>query len=274
MRSVAVIVAAAGASTRYAQGGGVRSKLDEQLGDRPVLQRTCEVFAKFEYDDWNIGPLVVAGPADERSWQEFAQRHGDRLSLLGATLVRGGTTHRYETVRNALEKVPASCTHIAVHDGARPCVSHALLSRVLNAAKSHPAVIPAMRVTETVKRVDEVAGPKEVDPLGAILGTDTQGATTTRTFVRETVPREGLMLVQTPQVFEASLLREAYAQSDLASTDDAGLVERVLHGRGQRVLVVAGESGNIKLTYPEDLALARNILGLKEEKGREAHKRF
>jgi 2-C-methyl-D-erythritol 4-phosphate cytidylyltransferase len=274
MRSVAVIMAAAGASTRYAGAGGVRSKLDELLGDRPVLQRTCEIFAKYEDDEWSVGPIIVAGPFADGAWQAFVERHGDRLGLLGATLVRGGQTHRYESVRNALAKVPASCTHVAVHDAARPCLSHALLGRVLRAAKSHAAVIPAMRVSETIKRVEEVEGPSEVDPLAAILGDGP--ATTTRMLVRETVPRDGLVLVQTPQVFETGLLREAYAQSDLASTDDAGLVERVLakRGQGERVLVVAGEVGNIKLTYPEDLGLARSILGLKAETGREAHKRF
>jgi 2-C-methyl-D-erythritol 4-phosphate cytidylyltransferase len=274
MKSVAVIMAAAGASTRYAGAGGVRSKLDELLGDRPVLQRTCEVFAKYEDDEWSIGPIIVAGPHGEGAWQEFLERHGDRLALLGAVVVRGGERHRSESVRNALAKVPDGCTHVAVHDAARPCLSHALLARVLRAASKHPAVIPGMRVSETIKRVSEEQGPADADPLAAILGEGP--STTTRMLVRETVPRDGLVLVQTPQVFEAELLREAYAQADLASTDDAGLVERVLarRGAGERVLVVAGEASNIKLTYPDDLSLARNILGLREEKGREGHKRF
>jgi 2-C-methyl-D-erythritol 4-phosphate cytidylyltransferase len=71
-------------------------------------------------------------------------------------------------------------------------------------------------------------------------------------------------------VFEVSLLKRAYAQADLASTDDASLVERL----GVRVVVVEGEARNLKITHPGDLGLARAILGLKEPEGRAAHKRF
>src|SRR5215471_1099273 len=114
---IAVIIPAAGASSRYLATGGLRSKLDEDLGGKPVLQRTVELFTK--HDD--VGQIVVAGPADDASFEEFRQRHGDRLGLHGAKLVKGGVTHRYETVKAALAEVADDCTHIAVHDAARPC---------------------------------------------------------------------------------------------------------------------------------------------------------
>jgi 2-C-methyl-D-erythritol 4-phosphate cytidylyltransferase len=88
--------------------------------------------------------------------------------------------------------------------------------------------------------------------------------------VKETPDRAGLMLVQTPQVFEVGLLRRAYGQSDLSSTDDATLVERL----GERVVVVDGEARNIKITRPADIDLARAILGVKAPEGRASHKRF
>jgi 2-C-methyl-D-erythritol 4-phosphate cytidylyltransferase len=270
--TLAIILPAAGSSARYQQSGGLRSKLDEMLGDRPVLQRTCEIFSKFDDDEWNISTIIVAGPHDEESWQSFKDRHGDRLAMLGATICKGGKTLRSDTVRRALALVPSTCTHIAVHDAARPCLSHALLTRLLRAASTCPAVIPAMRVSDTIKRVQLVQAPAEADPLAAIFGEGL--ATTQQMVVQETMPRDNLVLVQTPQVFDASLLREAYADPDIASTDDAGLVEPILAKRGQRVRVVDGEASNIKLTYPEDLALARNILGLKEDGGRAAHKKF
>jgi 2-C-methyl-D-erythritol 4-phosphate cytidylyltransferase len=272
MYSLALIIPAAGSSARYQSSGGLRSKLDEMLGDRPVLQRTCEIFSKFDDDEWTIGPIVVAGPHEESAWQEFREKHADRLALLGAVLCKGGKTHRYETVQAALKHVPANCTHIAVHDAARPCLSHALLTRVLRAARKNPAVIPALRVSDTIKLTAESDAPKEHDPLAAIFG-ESSGPQK-QLHVVKTVPRDNLVLVQTPQVFEASLLREAYAQSNLTSTDDAGLVEPLLAKQGKHVVVVDGEASNIKLTYPEDLALAKNILGLKDDGGRASHKKF
>jgi 2-C-methyl-D-erythritol 4-phosphate cytidylyltransferase len=263
---VAVILPAAGASSRYLSSGGLRSKLDEDLGGKPVLQRTVELFTK--HDD--VGEIVVAGPADDAAFSEFKERHADRLGLLGAKLCKGGVTHRWETVKAALEQVGADCTHVAVHDAARPCVSMELLDRMFSAARKHGAVIPAFEVSDTVKRaVDTGETMGGDDDVAAILGETAESRKPLR-VVGETVDRRGLVLVQTPQVFEVGLLRKAYAQADLTSTDDAGLVERM----GVRVVLVEGEARNIKITHPGDLALARSIMGLKEPEGRAVHKRF
>ncbi|HBS28071.1 MAG TPA: 2-C-methyl-D-erythritol 4-phosphate cytidylyltransferase [Phycisphaerales bacterium] len=262
--NLAVIIPAAGASSRYSAGGGVRPKIDEDMGGRPVLQRTVELFNALDC----VSAIIVAGP--DEAYPEFLTRHGDKLGLLGVRVCRGGKSHRYETVKNALALVPEDCTHIAVHDAARPCASEALIERVLAAAEKHPAVIPAIEVPDTLKRVEAAAVvDKDIDPLDAILG----GAGRDRSKVRrvvETVSRERLVLVQTPQVFEAGLLRRAYEQPDLSSTDDAGLVERL----GEPVVVVEGDPRNIKITRPPDLEMARKILGVKPPEGRAVHKRF
>jgi len=271
----AVILPAAGASSRYAAGGGLRHKLDEDLGGKPVLQRTVELFTKFEPREGSIGAIIVAGPAGETDLAAFRERHGDRLGLLGATLVRGGVTHRWETVKAALAAVPADCTHIAVHDAARPCTSNELLERVFAAAVRHPAVIPAVDVPDTVKIVRDTGERDTVnDPAAAILGLSTEGPAIRE--VTSTVPRAGMVLVQTPQVFERGLLTQAYAQADLASTDDAGLVERLAtSGKVRaRVVVVEGEARNVKITLPGDLLLARHIMGFGGPAERAAHKRF
>ncbi|HYE62582.1 MAG TPA: 2-C-methyl-D-erythritol 4-phosphate cytidylyltransferase [Phycisphaerales bacterium] len=263
---IGVIIPAAGASSRYLATGGLRSKLDEDLGGKPVLQRTVELFTK--HDD--VGEIIVAGPADDAAYAEFKDRHADRLGLLGAKICKGGVMHRWETVNAALEHVTADCTHIAVHDAARPCVSMELLDRVFNAARRHNAAIPAVEASDTVKRITDtgetIGGD---DDVAAILGETAESRKPLRA-VQETVDRRSLVLVQTPQVFEAGLLRRAYAQSDLTSTDDASIVEKL----GVRVVVVDGESRNIKITRPGDLALARAILGLREPEGRPVHKRF
>lgn len=261
---LAVIIPAAGASSRYAAAGGVRSKVDEDLGGRPVLHRTVELFNTVDA----VSSIIVAGPDD--GYAEFVTRHGDKLGLLGVKVCRGGKTHRWETVKNALALVPEECTHIAVHDAARPCATPDLIERVLAAAEKHPAVVPAIDVPDTVKRVEAAAVVDEdVDPLDAILGGAGRDKSKVRRVV-ETVSRDRLVLVQTPQVFEAGLLRRAYEQPDLSSTDDAGLVERL----GEAVVAVEGDPRNIKITRPVDLETARKILGLRAPEGRAVHKRF
>lgn len=263
---IAVIIPAAGASTRF--GGPDRNKLDEDLAGRPVLQRTVELFIKRD----DVDAIIVAGPHDEAAFELFKDRHGDKLGLLGVTLCRGGKTHRWETVRAALEHAPQDCTHIAVHDGARPATPPEMLDRIFDAARAHDAVIPVVPVTDTLKRLStEAHAALEADPIDAILGDASPGdAKESLRVVEETVPRENLVAAQTPQVFAADLLRRAYAQDALESTDDAGLVERL----GAPVVVVDGDLRNLKITKPVDLRLAMAILGLKPEKGRASHKRF
>ncbi len=273
---LAVIIPAAGSSSRFrdtnaADPGaiaGARSKLDEDLGGRPVLHRAVELFTELE----PVGAIIVAGPHDPAAFEEFKRRHGDKLSILGVTVVPGGKTHRYETVGAALAHVPPDATHVLIHDGARPCTPSDLIERVLEAAALYPAVVPVVELTDTIKRLSAETREKPADPLAAILGgTDTSGgaADAIRPVV-ETVPRDGLGAVQTPQVFEAELIRRAYTQSNLDSTDDAQLVERL----GEEVVAVRGDARNIKLTHPADLTIARAILGFKPPSERPTHKKF
>ena len=274
--NLALLIPAGGSGTRYLASGALRSKLDEDLGGRPVLQRTIENFVNHA----EVGPLikaiVVAGPADAEEFAEFKTRHGDRLGLMGATLCRGGRDFRHQSVKAALDcllALPAgeSCTHIAVHDAARPCTSQDLIQRMVDAAAKHPAVIPTVDVADTIKRVelDTVGADEEDDdPLARILGAKPK-ADPPR-IVKETVPRENLVMVQTPQVFAKDLFVRAYSQKDLGSTDDAGLVERL----GQSVRIISGESSNLKITRTADLTLARAILKAPPPSQREAHKRF
>ncbi len=270
---IAVIIPAAGASRRYSQSSSgvlasnapARSKLDEDLGGRPVLHRTIELFTQLDA----VKAIIVAGPADDEAFDAFKLRHGDRLGFYGVTLVRGGLTHRYETVRNALAHVPTSCTHVAVHDAARPCASAELIARVFDAAGEHDAVIPGVPVSDTLKRVGPALKDAKIDPLASILGVESAPVSEVRP-VEATVERAGLVGVQTPQVFARELLVRAYAQENLESTDDAQLVERL----GQRVMTVAGEPGNIKITLAGDLVIARAILGFKAPAEKPAHLKF
>ena len=221
----------------------------------------------------DVTVIIVAGPHEPGAFAEFKERHGDKLGLLGVKICPGGKTHRYETVAAALKLVPESCTHVAIHDAARPCASEQLIERIFHAASEdgggHKAVIPGVDVADTLKRVSEQEVEAKADPLAAILGDDGPARKLGR-MVEQTVDRTRLVAVQTPQVFEIGLLRRAYAQKDLASTDDAQLVERL----GENVLVVPGEAGNIKITRYADIKLARAILQVKPPAQRDALKRF
>ncbi|MCA9271760.1 MAG: 2-C-methyl-D-erythritol 4-phosphate cytidylyltransferase [Phycisphaerales bacterium] len=263
--NLTVIIPAAGASTRYSASGGLRHKLEEDIAGRAVLYRSLEIFTVRD----DVKSIIVAGPHDEAAFDEFREHHGPKIGFYGAKLCRGGQTHRYESVQAALAEVDHDCTHVAIHDAARPCASQRLIDRVLEAAQSHDAVIPAIAVGDTIKRAESIDDAGAEDPLDALLG-DSGKINTSYRRVMGTVDRAGLVLVQTPQVFKRELIERAYAQNDLASTDDAGLVERL----GEPVIVVEGEARNIKITRAEDLEIARALFGPGENRDRASHKRF
>ena len=246
---VGVVIPAAGRSTRF----GLGDKISQDVGGRPMLLRSVELFARRD----DVGAIVVAAPPD--SLDEFRERWGTQLGFHGARIVAGGTVERWETVRNSLAAVPEECTHVAVHDAARPAASEELIARVFDAARVHDAVIPGDPVTSTLKRVsDETVDAEEADAVAdLILGEISESTKIKGRRVVGTVPRERLVAVQTPQVFRAELLRRAYAQPDLdGATDDAMLVERL----GAEVIVVDGDPRNVKVTTQADLALVRALL--------------
>lgn len=247
---VGVVIPAAGRSSRF----GAADKLAQDVGGRPMILRTVELFTRRD----DVSCIVVAAPPD--SLGEFRDRYGAQLGFHGARIVAGGTVERWETVRNALQAVPEDCTHIAVHDAARPAAPEEMIARVFEAARVHGAVIPGEAVTSTLKRVssDEVEAETEDAVADAILGDFADASRIKGRRVVGGVPRENVVAVQTPQVFRADILRRAYAQENLAGvTDDAALVERL----GEPVIVVEGDPRNIKVTTLADLALIRAVLG-------------
>src|ERR1043165_6604407 len=189
---LAVVVPAAGLSRRYSEGQEFpRSKLDEELGGRPVLHRAVELFTNHDA----VGLMLVAGPAEGAAMGQFRQRHADKLGLMGVTLITGGA-QRCQTVKACVEAVPAEFTHIAVHDAARPCTPPELIDRLIDASGKYAAVIPAIDVPDTLKRIGErETDDRDVDPLDAILGSAGTKATRVRQ-VAETVDRARLVAVQ------------------------------------------------------------------------------
>lgn len=150
--------------------------------------------------------------------------------------VAGGTS-RSESVRNGLAQVPTEATIVCVHDGARPFADTALFARVIAAVTAGAdAAIPGTPVADTIKQVDDASS------------------------VVHTPPRSHLVAVQTPQAFRASVLRAAHA-TGAEATDDAALVEAA----GGRVVVVAGDARNRKITDPDDLHWARAQLSQEKD---------
>jgi 2-C-methyl-D-erythritol 4-phosphate cytidylyltransferase len=148
----------------------------------------------------------------------------------GVAVAPGGAT-RSDSVRGGLGLVPDDADIVVVHDAARPLATRALFHAVISAIRDGAdAAVPALPVVDTVKRVRE-------------------------RVVVETVARDGLMVVQTPQAFRAQALRDAH-RTEQVDTDDAALVEAA----GGTVVVVAGERRNLKLTMPDDLELAQALI--------------
>lgn len=254
-RNIAVILPAAGASTRFGQG----SKVEADLGGRPVFLRAVELFVGRK----DVTQVILAVNPD--AIDTFNFRWADRLGFHGVRVVPGGKAERWQTVQRALEHLPGGVTHVAVHDAARPLTSKPLIDRVFLAAESFDAVIPGLPCAATLKRV----GPAQdapPDPMDAILGSSARPAAQR---VTQTIDRTGIVEVQTPQVFRLELLRRAYAAYDPASgsvTDDASLVEAL----GEPVYVVEGEPTNLKLTRPGDLELAGALVLQRDAAGAKA----
>ena len=225
-RKVGVVVPAAGQGRRM---GTNRNKQFFELDGTPILLRTLESFQCSP----TITTIVLAVSSEEMTTVQSLVR-GAGISKV--SVVVAGGEERQDSVWNGIEALKnQNVEYVLVHDAVRPFIDQELIERVLNAAVRFGAAVPALRVKETVKRVD---------PEG---------------IVRETVAREHLWLAQTPQAFEFQLLYRAYRQSqsdNFVGTDDASLVERL----GERVCIVEGSSDNIKITTPEDLDLARSIL--------------
>ncbi len=275
--NVSVILPAAGSGTRFVSGSpdrnaGVASKVELDLGGKPVFMHAVELFRRRR----DVGRVVLA--VSPTGLEDFRFRWGDKLGFMGVELIAGGEAERWQTVAKALEVVGDEATHVAVHDAARPLTSDALIDRVFSTASRFDAVIPACDVGSTLKCVENYDEPEEdIDPLDAILGSAGKDTVPVRR-VAQTVDRRSLVAVQTPQVFEVGLIRRAYqriasGEIDTSTiTDDAQLIEAM----GEPVYVVEGETSNLKITYPSDAELARAVIAsrMQSQAGELAKKRL
>lgn len=223
MKTIALITAAG-------KGQRMQSSIPKQylsLGGKPILAQTLQVFEECS----SIDGIYIIVPQDQmdRVQKDIVERYHFKKVF---KVVRGGKI-RQLSVWNGLKAIRSDCAIVVVHDGVRPLITRRLITQSIEVAQKNGAAVVAVLSKDTVKRA---ASGKKI----------------------QTLPREEIWLAQTPQTFQFPLLMKAYQkahQDDILGTDDAFLVERL----GHPITLVTGDYSNIKITTPEDLALAETL---------------
>ena len=211
-----------------------------ELDGTPLLILSLRRIASCE----QVTDIIVATRADNIAGLE--QRIAQEKFKQSVRVVRGGDS-RQESVAQALEQVPEETEIVLVHDAVRPFVTREQIARVIEEARKTRAAILGIPAMDTVKEVKRASLPEDV------------------ALITATIPRERVVLAQTPQAFSTRLLKEAFARAQadgVTASDEAGLVERL----GHEVHVVLGSERNIKITKPADMELARFYLERERQK--------
>ncbi|HMP79842.1 MAG TPA: 2-C-methyl-D-erythritol 4-phosphate cytidylyltransferase [Pirellulaceae bacterium] len=224
MPKFAVILAAAGQSSRFKDPHYKKPFIT--LNQKAVWLYSAEKFLNRS----DVKQLILVIAKDDQ--EDFNSRFGANRVVLDFDVVLGGA-ERCQSIENGLKHVREECDFICIHDAARPCLADEWIDRVFEVGTKTGAAILATSIDSTIKRSRD---GQRID---------------------ETVPRDGLWLAQTPQVFRRSLLLEAFAQrGNFLPTDEAQLLERC----GHPVSIVPGSPLNIKITSKGDLTLAAACL--------------
>ena len=203
-------------------GNRMNSDIPKQfilLKGKPVLMHTIEAFY---FSDFKPEIILVLNTEFRSLWTELCDHHNFKIPC---NIAQNGK-QRFHSVKNGLE-LASEHSVVAVHDGVRPIVSNELITRCFTIASKSGAVIPVITSKDSVRKREGVH--------------------------TVAMKREDILLVQTPQVFQYSLLEAAYSQSYSEEfTDDASVVEKL----GTEIIITEGDYKNIKITYAEDLQLA------------------
>jgi len=237
---VVVIIPAAGLGTRMVPASDARnkkptaSKQFSEIGGTPILIHTLRKFAASP----EVAEIYVALRANEMAGFQTRLKSDKELSGKKIELVEGGE-HRQQSVAHAIDAVRAAGDDIVlVHDAVRPFVTEEIIHDVIEAAQKYGAAIAGMPAVDTIKQVERTS----------------EGA-----VITATVPRERVVMAQTPQGFRYRVLKHAFDEATadgFLGTDEASLVER----SGHEVAVVMGSPRNIKITTPADMELAEFFL--------------
>jgi 2-C-methyl-D-erythritol 4-phosphate cytidylyltransferase len=237
MNRIAAILPAAGMGTRM---GAETPKQFLELVGTPIVIHSLRRIASCVL----VTDIIVATRTDEVARLEALIR-GEKFKQ-SVRVLRGGDS-RQESVAAALREVPKDTEIVLVHDAVRPFVTVEQIARVIEEARKCKAAILGIPAMDTVKEVKRASLPEDV---ALIIGT---------------MPRERVVLAQTPQAFATKLLKEAFARAEVDgvnASDEAGLVERM----GHDVHVVLGSERNMKITKPADMDLARFYLESEQKK--------
>ncbi len=223
MAEIGVVIAAAG------QGSRMGKKINKQFLDllgKPILYHTIKSFLDWER---RVKLAIVLHPDEIEYFKKnllplFSEQKNIKL-------IAGGQS-RKESVNNGLKSFSAEVEYVIIHDGARPLLKKELIEKTYQAVKKYKAVSCGVKVKDTIKVVED-------------------------SFSKETLDRDHLRAIQTPQAFELDLIKKAHLNYQAEKAlDDASLVEEL----GEKVYIVDGDYNNFKITTPEDLKPAEIIL--------------
>ena len=220
MATTGVIIVAGGSGRRM---GATLPKQFMMLGNEPILAHSINRI----HEALPAAEIVVVLPEEHIAlWRNIAAR----FDIAHHKITAGGT-ERFYSVKNGLKELSDEVKIIAVHDAVRPLASKKLIIKITLEAEKNIAVIPVVAPVDSFRKIED-DNSKIID-------------------------RSALRIVQTPQVFDATILRKAYEQ-DFSSTftDDASVVEAI----GEKITLCEGERGNIKITTPEDMVIATALL--------------
>ena len=225
-RCSAVIVAA-GSSTRMGE-----DKMFMQLGDMPVLARTLKVFESCRA----VEEIIVVTRSEKLTEvADMCKQYG--ISKASKVIIGGKT--RVESSLAGASEGKSDAEIIAIHDGARPLVTEDIIEKTVEAVTKYPAAAPAVKSTDTLKRIDE------------------------KGFAVKTVDRNATVRIQTPQVFRADIIKGALSKAvrdNSPITDDCSAIETF----GMKIFLTEGSEDNIKLTTARDMIIAETVLKSRE----------
>jgi 2-C-methyl-D-erythritol 4-phosphate cytidylyltransferase len=228
-KRIALVIAGAGEGKRF---GGKVPKPYVRLKGIPILSLTLEVFDTLS----EINSIIIVTHPD---WIKYCRKEIiEEFKFKKVVDIIAGGEKRQDSVRLGLEKVEAD--FVLIHDAVRPFVTRNFILQLIKAGLRYGAVIPALSVIDTIKRVEEG-------------------------IVKNTIERENLYKIQTPQFFRLDIIKKAHYEAykcGFYGTDDSALVERL----GIQVKVIKGLSSNIKITTPDDLLYAYNLLSKRHKK--------
>ena len=206
---ISVIIPAGGESRRYSK---TKPKLDELINGQTVLMHSVQQFSKLN----EISEIIISTPKNSiEKYQKEIPKTQKKIMI-----VEGGKS-RAESVFNGFLRISKPCQYVLIHDAARPNIKINLIRSVIKGLSDHPIVIPAIKLTDTIKETDN-------------------------NIIVKTINRENLVAVQTPQGFDYKLLKDCYEKTTNRDsfTDEAGLMESI----GIRGKIMSGDKNNIKLT--------------------------